>query len=395
MLSGITKTLKYPVSPLNWLATHVSVMDRYLFTELTMPFLFGVGVFTSFSLSIGTLFDLVRKVTDSELPLAIAVKVFILQVPHFIALALPMSVLLASLMTYSRLSSDSELIALRSCGVSIYRLIVPTLIFSLGVTGLSFALNELVVPEANYEATTTLERVLKGERPDFRSENILFKEYREIEQPDGGEQEMLSRLFYAKRFDGDRMQGMTVLDFSQQGLNQVLAAESARWNPRDNTWDFRNGTIYLVNPDGSYRNIVRFQHQQVRLPRAPLDLAQRTRDYGEMNIAQAQEYLEILSQGSDEDKIRKLKIRIQQKYAIPFICVVMGIVGTALGTRPQRTGRATSFGISILVIFAYYLLAFVLDSLGQLAVLTPFLAAWLPNLIVLGMGLLLLVRASR
>jgi lipopolysaccharide export system permease protein len=123
----------------------LSVMDRYIATELIPPFLFGVGAFSSVGVAIGTLFDLVRKVTDSGLPLTIAIQVLLLKLPLFISYAFPMSTLLAALMTYSRLSSDSELIALRSCGVSLYRLVVPAVVLSLVVTGMTFLFNEMVV----------------------------------------------------------------------------------------------------------------------------------------------------------------------------------------------------------------------------------------------------------
>ncbi|MFM7439134.1 MAG: LptF/LptG family permease, partial [Snowella sp.] len=122
----------------------LSVMDRYILIELLLPFLFGMGLFTSLGLSIGTLFDLVRRVTESGLPLAIAIKILLLKMPDFIMLAFPMSMLLASLMAYSRLSSDSEIIAMRSIGVGIYRLIVPALVFSFLITGIAFFFNDQV-----------------------------------------------------------------------------------------------------------------------------------------------------------------------------------------------------------------------------------------------------------
>ena len=75
----------------------LSVMDRYLFVELFLPFIFGMGMFTSLALSIGTLFDLVRRVTESGLPMDIAVKILFLKMPEFVVLAFPMSMLLASL----------------------------------------------------------------------------------------------------------------------------------------------------------------------------------------------------------------------------------------------------------------------------------------------------------
>ena len=372
-----------------------SVMDRYIAAELLPPFFFGVGIFSSVLVAANTVFELVRKVVESGLPLAIALNVFLLKLPEVIVWAFPMSTLLAALMTYSRLSSDSELIALRSCGVSIYRLVLPAVILSFAVTGMTFLFNEQVVPAANYQANLILNRALKNEKPVFQEQNIFYPEYEKVEQPDGSKAKILTRLFYADQFDGERMKGLTILDRSQQGLNQIVVSDSAMWNPVENIWDFFNGTIYLVAPDSSYRNILRFDQKQLRLPRTPLDLAAKSRDYGEMNIAQARNQLEIVRLTGEDKKIRKLKVRIQGKIALPFICVVFGLVGAALGTNPQRTGRATSFGISVVVIFSYYLLNFLSDALGVAGVLSPWTSAWLPSAFGFGVGGLLLIRAAR
>lgn len=378
-----------------FLPLKITIMDRYIIRELIGPFLFGVGAFCSVGVSVDTLFELIRQMTEKGLAWEIALEVFLLKVPEFLVLAFPMSMLLATLMAYSRLSADSELVALRSFGVSVYRLILPAMMVSLLVTAMTFAFNEAIVPVANYQASTTLERALKRERLPFQDRNIIHREFERVTQPDGKKVNVMKRLFYAEQFDGENMKNLTILDRSEQGLTQIISAELARWNFAQNSWDFFNGTIYLIAPDGSYRNIIRFDRQQLQLPRTPLDLAERGRDYGEMNIAEAKERLAILRQGADEDAIRKMEVRIQQKYALPFVCVVFALVGSTLGIRPRRASKATSFGISILIVFGYYLLAFLANALGQIQVLSPFLAAWLPSGIGLAIGGVLLFRASR
>lgn len=385
----------FKVNPLRLSVPGLSVMDRYLTVELLLPFLFGMGLFTSLGISIGALFDLVRRVTESGLYLGVAFQIFLLKMPGFIVLAFPMSVLLATLMAYSRLSSDSELIALRSLGVTPYRLVVPALLLSLAVTGLAFLVNDVVAPAANNQAATILEKAVNQDRPRFQERNIIYPEYRKVRQPDGNEQTVLTRLFYAEAFNGKEMQGLTILDRSQQGLNQIVTSQSAAWNVADNRWDFFNGTVYLIAPDGSYRNIVRFQHQQLALSRAPLDLSDRNPSYDEMTISQAREYLDIVKLSGDDRKVRKLKVRIQEKFALPFVCLVFGVIGAGLGLRPQNTNKATSFGICVGLIFSYYLLSFLTSSLGIWGILSPGMAAWLPNLMGLTAGSLLLVQSAR
>lgn len=364
-----------------------SVMDRYLIKELVPPFLFGVGAFSGLGLVIGVFFDLVQKITDAGIPFATAIEIFLLQMPNFVTLSLPMAILLATLMVYSRLSGDSEIIALRGCGVSLYRLMVPAIAVSILATSITFWLNEVVVPNSNYRAETILEEALQQDKLAFQEKNIFYQEF-------SGKQ--LVRLFYAHDFDGQRMQNLTILDFSKEDLNQIVSAKSAIWNPNQSTWDFFDGTIYIVAPDGSSQNLLKFERHQLRLPRAPLDLASKNRKSDQMNIMQVRERLQLMEQqGGNAKDIQKYKVRIQGKLALPFICIALGLVGAALGSTTRRTNPSTGFGISILIIFGYYLLAFVSSALGETGVFTPFLAGWLPILVGLGTGGLLLIKASR
>jgi lipopolysaccharide export system permease protein len=373
-----------------------SVMDRYIITQLIPPLVFGVAAFTSVVSSVATVFDLIRKMTEAGLPLSMAVRVYFLQLPEFVSLALPMSMLLATLLLYSRLSADSELIALRSVGVSVYRLVLPAVLVSLVVTGITFMLNEAIVPAAKYQAGLTLDRALKQDKPNFKEKNILHQEYRDVKLPGGGTENALARIFYARQFDGKQMKGLTILDFSQAGLDQIIASESAAWDATKQVWDFFNGTIYVVAPDGSYRNILKFEKQELQLPRTPLDLATHNRDFMEMNIAELREYESIIIHSGDDKETNKLRLRIQQKLSFPFVCLVFGLVGASLGTRQQRrSGKGASFALSIVIIFTYYLLSFVCNSFGQLGILPFTLAAWLPTVLGLITGGGLLFRAAR
>ncbi|MCU0518118.1 MAG: LptF/LptG family permease [Oscillatoria sp. Prado101] len=365
-LSNSAEEFKWPVPG-------VSVMDRYIISELLPPFFFGVGVFSSLGLAIGIMFDLVRKVSESGLPLTLAMKILLLKFPFFIVLAFPMSMLLST----------------------IYRLVLPALVMGVVVTGITFFFNELVVPASNYEASVTLDRAVKKKTVSFQENNIIYPEFRRVRQDSGAKEDVLLRLFYAEKFDGQRMKGLTIIDRSQPDINQILVAESATWNTETNVWNFFNGTIYIVAPDGSYRNIMKFEKQQLNLPRAPLDLASQKRDAEEMNIAESQEYLKLLRQSGKEKNIRKLIIRIQQKYSLPFACLAFGLVGAALGTKPQRTSKATGFGICVVLVFSYYLLMSIGDALGLSGVLSPVMAGWLPTLCGFGMGIVVLLRASQ
>ena len=382
------------LKPFKKLSLGLSVLNLYMIGELILPFLFGMGIFTALGLSIGAVFELIRKVTDSGLFWGVALKVLVLKMPEFIVLAFPMSILLATLMSYSRLSSDSELIALRSIGVSVYALIKPVIAFSLCIVAITFMFNNFIAPASSYQASVILNEALGETKPNFKTENILFPEYEDIQTENGDTRKVLRRLFYAEEFDGKQMKNITVLDRTSRPLSQIVTAESAQWNVLENIWDFNNGTIYLVGENGSYNNVIRFQHQKLELPRSALDITKKSKETNEMNIFEAREYLKIIKDSADEKEIRLLQVSIQSKIAVPFACLVFALFGAALGVRPQNSGKATSFGICIGLIFIYYFLSFICQSLGTSGAVSPLLAAWLPNLLCLGAAGGLLLQAN-
>ena len=363
----------------------LSIMDRYMTIEITLPFLFSVSLFSALGVAIGTLTDLVNKIVEFNLPLETALQVLMLKLPEFTAYALPISVLLSTLMAYGRLSSDSETVALRGCGVSVYRLVAPALVLSLVITGVTFLFNELVVPAANYQATL-LQAKYVGEEPFPQTRDIFYPEY--------GASSKLKLLFYAEEFDGEAMRNLTILIWSQGGLDRIITSNSATWNPVQKHWDFFNGTVYQVAANASFEQISHFDHQQLSLSQAPFDLASKYRDPYEMNVAQAWEYVKLLRSSGDEKRLLMFEVRTQQKLAFPFVCLVFGLVGSALGIRPRSVGKATSFGLCVAIVFAYYLLGFMIGGFGIAGIISPIFAAWLPNFLGLGVGGVLLARAT-
>ena len=107
---------------------YIPLLDRWILSQLIPPLIFSISAFTVVSVSVGVMFDLVRKIVEFNLPLNTALNVFILKLPGFVVLSFPMATLLASLLTYSKLSSNSELKALRGIGISIYRIILQSLL---------------------------------------------------------------------------------------------------------------------------------------------------------------------------------------------------------------------------------------------------------------------------
>lgn len=364
----------------------LSLLDRYILQELSKPFVFGVGIFSAVGVSVGSLFTLLQQVSATQIPLDLALQILVLQVPRFVSFALPMSMLMASLLCLSRFSGDRELTALKACGVSFFRLLLPILVFGLGVTALMFLLNENLVPFTQYQAKLMMQQPALEGKLNLQDKNIFYQEY--------GPDREVRRFFYAQTFDGRSMQGMTILDLTQPNANQVISAKRATWDAAESRWQFQNGKIYLVTADGAAQNVLSFEDQELYVPRDPLALAVPGQSLDEMSIADAQAYWAQQRQAGNPQRQRKAALYIHQQFALPFICLIFGVVGSTLGTSLRRISNSTGFGLCIVIILGYYLLTFLTNNLGSFGLLSPIASGWIPNLVTAAIAIWLAFRAE-
>jgi lipopolysaccharide export system permease protein len=345
---------------------------------------------------VGVVFELVRRVAESGLPLLAAVQVLVLRLPGFLVLSFPMATLMATLLAFSRLSGSSELTALRSVGVSTRRMVLPALGMALLMSMLTFVFNDVIVPRANLEATNSLERALNKSLTTEKGNNVLYSRFGRAREMEGETVKQLTHIFYSRKFRDGEMLDITLLDFSRNGQRQMLIAETGRWNEERAMWEFKQGRIINLDERSGTTTSADFESYLYPLSRDPLEVAKLPTDPSAMTVGQARRAERLLQEAGNAKEARRLRVRIQEKFAFPAICLVFGLIGSSLGVRPHsRTSRSQGFGISVMLIFGYYLMSFIFSSLGITGTLPPFLAAWMPVLIGLSGGLWLLRQASR
>jgi len=374
----------------------IPLLDRWLIVELIGPLLFAIALFTVVSLSVGVMFDLVRKIVESGLPVLIALQVVFLRLPSFLVISFPMATLMATLLAYSRLSANSELTALRSIGVTAKRMIAPALALSLLMTSLTFVFNDVIVPRTNRTAEITMQRALGKAIATEKGDDIIYSRFGRLTGAEKGERSKgLAQLFYAKEFRKGTMRGVTVLDFSRVGFTQMLVADQAKWNEAESKWEFLDGQSVTLTPEGGTIT-AEFDRYLYPLSAAPVRIAKLPKDANNMTVAEAIEAEQLLRDAGDRKEARRLRVRIQEKFTLPMACLVFGLIGSSLGAKPNnRTSRSQGFGISVVLILVYYVLSFSFSSLGVKGTLPPLLAAWTPVMICLAGGWTLLRQASR
>ena len=379
------------------LTRRLSLLDRWLYGELLGPLMFAVGIFSLLLVTGDVLFDLVRKVVERGLPVRPALHVLVLQVPGLMVYALPMAMLLGTLLTYSRLSSCNELIALRSVGVPTKRYVLPAMVLGLLFSVASFMVSDLVVPSSNHNSFVVLETALGRSIPKSSGEHIIYPHHARISNADGSSYRSLAQLFYAREAVDGHMKDIMVLDMSRPGTLQVVQAREAYFDQDQGSLVFLDGTTTALAEDGSSQSRMSFEEQLYPIGDTPLRLAEIPTDPANMTVAQTRMSQVLLAQTGNLREARKLSVRLQEKFSVPLSCLVFALVGSSIGTRSVGNARSRSkgFGISLIIIFGYYLLSFIFSSFGVQGILSPHLSAWTPVFIGLTAGLILLCRSSR
>ena len=394
--SLIQKTINKIIIP--WYS--IPLIDRWLLGQIIPPMIFAISAFTVISLSVGVMFDLIRKIVEYGLPLIQALKALIYSLPSFLVLSFPMAVLLSTLLSYGKLSANSELLALRSLGIKTSRIIAPAIAVSIFMTGLTFYFNDNLVPTSNKLAESTLR---SGIGSSFNKEkgknNIIFT--RKGSRIDASSNKrtktntLLTHIFYASRFENNIMREVTVLDFSRENIKQILTAKSAIFNKDNSSWIFKDGSIVSTDSIGQTTSI-KFKQYIYPFVEGPLDLAKVPKDASDMSLKEALEAENIYKKIGDLKEIRKIQVRIQEKFTLPCACLVFGLIGSILGSKSNlRSSKSQGFGLSVILILSYYVISFIFSAFGVKGLLHPIIAAWFPVIISLGGGFYFLRRNSK
>ena len=376
----------------------IPIIDRWLLGQLVPPLLFAISAFTVVSLSVGVMFDLIRKIVEFGLPISLAIQVMFLKLPGFLVLSFPMSVLLSTLLAYGKLSANSEILALRSLGIKTSRLIIPALILSLFMTGLTFYFNNSLVPLTNNYSEALLRDGLGKSVSIERGHDIFFKgygSYTDLKTNESTERNtFLNQIFFSRVVEDNVMKNVTVLDFSKLGYKQILSANQGVFDAKKSAWIFSDGRLITLDEDGRTTTIG-FEKYVYPLGDGPLKVSKIPDDANKMTLKQAFAAKKLYEETGNAREARKISVRIQEKFTLPCACLVFGLIGSSLGSKPNlRSSKSQGFGLSVILILFYYILSFVSSSLGVKGTITPFFSAWLPVFISFLAGFYLLQKAS-
>src|SRR5574344_167418 len=356
----------------------ITTLDKYILRQVIEMFIMGVLIFTSIIFASDTFITLIKQITLYGIPFKVGLIIIILNLPSVFVMTIPMGVLLATVMTLNKLSLSSEITVMRACGIGINRIAKPIFLFAIVMCFASFLINETVVPVTMRQSRDLALWALGQKNIPEGKQNFTFKEVQ-----DNG---TLKRLFYVGNCTKKTLHNITVLDLSKNNTIQILQAQDGSTSTKG--WIFNRGAIYTVAQQGKILNTTLFGHTVAQFG---IDLS----DEMKKSVASEYNFTDLIRyinshKSQLKEQLNEYWVELFDKVALPVTTIVL--VGVPLAITPPRVRYNRGFLFSILIIFAYYLIRALSISFGEAGTVNPFLAAWLPNIILTTFGALMYYR---
>jgi lipopolysaccharide export system permease protein len=357
-------------------------LDRYFYKELSGPFGITLAFLTSLLL-INQLLRLMELFLNSGAGLLLLGKIFLLILPSFLLVTMPIASLISTLVTFSRLTADGELTALTSAGIGLIRMIRPLFLFSLVVSFLTYLLSILTTP---WSGTSFKDMALN-----------LLKTQTTVNIEEGVFNDLSDKLMiYVNQIESqDQLKGVFISDLrNPKEPILIVASEGMLLNtlsPEIIGLRLLQGTIHQRDQDSQgYERMIMFASYDLKIE---LDSSFASPPIQQPSLKEIQTMLAD-SNGNDVKALRYLQ-EYHKNFAFPFACLIFGLLGAPLGIGFQKSGRLGGFVIGILVVLFYYSVSVMGDILVAARYLSPWLGAWFPNILSIVVTVLIIWRFAK
>jgi len=357
------------------------ILDRYLLREFLAYSLLGLVTFEGIFIIVD-LFEKLDLFVDHHTPILTVVRYYLESSPAILTQALPIALLLGSLLGLSQLRKHNEVTAMQGSGQSPWRLARPLLIAAFFVSLGQYAMNETIGPTAHAKQKKILIEEIKQQVASDRESRSQVRLL-------GAGNRFWVAHYYDARNSGLRQVSVQSLD--RPRLRERIDAEVAYYH--DGIWDFRNG-FYRSFSDSSETTLRFSRYGDSSLSELPAEFGRVNQDPFYMNMKNLLTFARRVRETGGETQKHMTNFHIRASF--PLANLIMVLLGTALSLRVIRGGNiAIGFGLSVAIGFFYFTFIRVGQALGYNGTLPPVLAAWLGNLVFGGVGALLFWKVTR
>ncbi|MEA3362764.1 MAG: LPS export ABC transporter permease LptF [Thermodesulfobacteriota bacterium] len=361
-------------------------IHRYLLREISVPTLLSLLIFT-FVLLMGKIPRLAELVINKGVPAAEILQLFSYLLPTFFSVTLPLSFLLGILLAFGRFSADSEFIALKASGISLYNLVKPVFLLAILFSILTAWITISIEPASKTAFRSKLFQIASSSASISIKPGVFNDEFKGI-------------VLYTRGMDENRgiMQDVFISDEREGETPATITAQQGRFisdpNQYSLTLRLSDGNIHR-RPIGENRatyQIISFTNYDINLDVGnQLSGKQRHRSRSELSWTELNSAID--KAGNDRSKFH-LQVEKHERVVIAFAPLVLVLIGVPLGLQSQRSGKGAGFALALVVFLVYYVLLSLAGTLADKGLLPAALILWLPNICFLFGGAWFLHRTA-
>ncbi len=347
----------------------IRLLDRYIFTQVFLACFACVFIFMIIWIMPEIFLKTVQRAINGTYTIETAVSVILFELPKVLNIALPVGMLLGTILTFDKLSKDSEITVLRSSGISFFRIIASVIILSVFVTALTFVVGSRFLPISAVKL-----KHIKGEN---RSSQFVF--------PVKNEDESMNKIVIVSNFDNNNIHDVIVLNFYKKSegkgsslLSSIVVSDFAKYDY--NNWILNTGKEYIISEEGIFHKVRKINDLPVLSGTSAVN-AYKLMKYSvfrdrELTNVQISEYIKLLKSEKMDDEYRFMLNKYIQRFVHSFMCIIFTILGCLLGFSKPREQKFVGMLIAVGIIFMYYITIPFFDLLAEKSILSPWLASF-------------------
>ena len=362
------------------------ILDRYIFREMLPPFFISMSVLL-FVLFLQKLFQLADLIISKGATLASTANILAYVVPGFLVITIPMSLIVASLTTFARLSADSEITAMKASRISLYNMIRPVFLFALLAFMVTAFTSLILVPGANTALKAHLVSMMKS-RALIGIEPGIFSNTFE------------GMVIYVDKMDPlDNMEGVFISD--ERSAKEPYAIVAKRGNliadqqTMNVTLAMQDGAILTQPHTEQAYSLIGFDNARLNLDISNALLKNNSPGKGPEDIESLELIQEIKRLRLEGKTVFRYETELHKRLSVPFACILLGLIGAPLGIRRSRSGKSAGIAIALLVFLVYFIILSGATNLAETGTLPAYQAYWVPNILMTVAALFFIIKRGQ
>jgi lipopolysaccharide export system permease protein len=353
----------------------IKIIDRYIIRELTKIFLISVGSLTMV-LYLDKFLFIAEMIVNRGVTVVEIFRIMIYISPSFLAITIPISVLFSSVATFNQFSGSNEWVAMKTCHLSFLQIMRPVLLFSILTYFLAASIMIYALPWGNLAYKQLIFEIIKDRTNIDIKSNIFNYNFKNL-------------VILANNHEGGlSLTDVFIADSTQSKLPRIINAKKALIIPKIESFkvqlQLRNGTIHDTNDSQNEYQIIKFNGYEINLNIPDTERLVKDAMLGNRELSISQLINQINDFKEKGLPVNVAMVELSKKFAIPFTCLLFGLLGAPIGVKSNRSGKSGSIAISILIIVMYYISLIFMQNMGKIGKIEPFISVWIPNIVILG-----------